>query len=177
MSRRAAAQAGAALAFLCAGSALAQQSPYDSTRAVLGIGAGLVRLESEGARPQVHFDLAVELRRWFELGAQLGLGYLESPDPVTVATHVRVETVARLRWYRPGTGWSPFARLGGGLAWWARSGPSGAGSRDEDPVWSAGGGLDCVPHRRILVRGEGLVLAHRYRHHAAASLGCMYVLP
>lgn len=176
MSRRAAFLVGAALAFCLAGRALAEPADFDSTRAVLGIGAGVLRLESAGTRARVHFDLALEARRWLELGAQLGFGYLEQPDPATVATEVHAEAVLRARWWRPGRTWAPFARAGGGLAWRARSGPSGAGSRDEDPLWSVGGGLDVLPRGRLVLRGELVVLGHGDRRHAAATLAALYAL-
>lgn len=191
---------GAVLCIPCI--AMANESPFDATRIVIGIGAGAMHVdlpdpdaagESFGTRPRVQFALGYEVRPWLELGGEVGFTYLPESDSLNallaaqgsqekaLRTHLQAFADARLRWVHGESSWAPFARAGIGVASLRTSAGDIADSRATDPAWNAGGGLDWFVHRHILLRLEGLYIGQSVdegsaRSHAAASLTVHYAL-
>jgi len=163
--------------------------------AVVGVGLGATWVDLPDPNPGrtdlgvgtlLRFDLGYAPRPWFEIGGELGLGFLGESDSLNAVlaaegvvgigtrTHVQALAVARARWLRAESRWAPFARAGAGVAGLSLAAPGGLGDRDLDPAWTAGAGIEWFAHPRLIVRAEGAYLgqaaAARTAHHATACL-------
>lgn len=146
-----------------------------------------------GDRPRVVFDLGIVTQPWLELGADLAFGVLGASDSVNAVlasrgrdgsgayTLVQTGCLARARWARPESRWTPFVRAGVGLAIYTLSAPDGLGFREHDPHWNAGGGAEWHLHRRLALRVEALYAGQAApggaRHDFAAALSLLVLVP
>ncbi|MFQ5600939.1 MAG: outer membrane protein [Candidatus Krumholzibacteriia bacterium] len=186
----------------CSSASVAAETPgRERTLLLMGLGAGALDLdiphperpgEDFGARFRLRFDLGYELRSWLEIGAELGIAMLGESDSLNALlrqrgspgeasyTFVDVGVGVRARWLL-GTGrWAPFVRGAVGAATLSLSAPDGLGSRQSDPTWSAGAGLEWTPYTPVVLRFEGRYMGQRSedatRSHASAELVVLYAL-
>ena len=173
----------------------------DSTRAVVivGIGGGVLDVdlpdpdrpgESIGLSPRLRFDLGYEISSWFGVDAELGFTMLGGSDSLDAAleemglaersafTLVDVSAGVRGRWPLGAGRWAPFVRAHYGVATLSLSAP-GTGSRETEPLWKLGGGLEVLPIRVILLRLEAQWLGQRHqdstRNHVGVDFSVFYV--
>jgi len=188
-----------ALVALPAGAMAEVQGP---PAAVVGVGLGATWVDLPdpnpgrtelGAGTLLRFDLGYAPRPWFEIGGELGLGFLGESDSLNAVlaadsvagvgtrTHVQALAVARGRWLRAESRWAPFACVGAGVAGLSLAAPGGRGSRELDPAWTAGLGLEWFAHPRLMLRLEGSYLGQAAQastaHHATACLTLLVGVP
>lgn len=192
--------AGLLLGRAAAAAGQTRSGPTDSTRVLVlvGIGAGVLDVDLPdpnhpgaifGPSFRLSFDLGYEFSDW--LGVQAGVGFTmlggsDSLDAVlrgmgredeSAFTLVDFGAGVRVRWPLASGRWAPFVRAGAGGATFSLAAP-GFGRRDTGPTWSAGGGVEILPVRPVVVRVAASWLGHRYqdvtRNHVGVELVVLY---
>jgi opacity protein-like surface antigen len=197
-----AATLGLLLAAFLSGAAVAAESSSgsDSTRVLVGVGIGAGVLdvdlpdpnrpgETFGPSFRLHLGIGYEITRWLGVDAEIGfttLGGSDSLDAIlrsmgrddeSAFTLVDFGVGVRGRWQLAASRWAPFLRAGAGGATFSLSAP-GFGSRETDPTWNLGGGLEFLPVRAVILRLEGGWLGHQYqdstRNHVSLDFVVLY---
>lgn len=175
-------------------------SADDRRLVVVGIQLGAVdvdlphpekRGESFGSRFRLGFQMGYDLTARLAVDADLGFSFLGESDSLNAileeqgrepgAAYTLVDCSVGLvgRWPLGAGRWAPFVRASGGVVSLALSSPDG-GSRETDPSWSLGGGLELSLARPVLMRAEGRWLAQGAEgataNHITVELALFYAM-
>ena len=146
--------------------------------------------ESFGSQFRLGLQARYEITSWLGIDAEVGFSFLGESDslnailegqgrePGAAYTLVDCGIGVVARWPLGSGRWAPFLRASGGLASLALSSPDG-GTRETDPSWSAGGGVEWTVARPVVLRFQGRWLGQRTddgitRSHATAELAVFY---
>ncbi len=144
-----------------------------------------------GERFRLGMQLGYEVTRRFALDAELGFSFLGESDSLNAAlaaqgreegaayTLVDFGVGALARWPLGEGRWTPFVRATAGLVSLALSSPD-LSTRETDPSWSAGGGMDFVLARPVVLRFQARWMEQQQdgepRHHVTGELAVFYAL-
>ena len=148
--------------------------------------------ESFGACFRLGLQTVYEPTTWLGVDAEVGFSFLgesESLNAILTAQGGEAGAAYTLvdfgvgvcgRWPLGSGRWAPFARASGGLASLALSYPDG-GTRETDPSWSVGAGLEFTLARPVVLRLQGRWLGQRQddgatRSHVTGELAVFYAL-
>jgi len=173
----------------------------DRRLVVLGIQLGAIDVdlphpekpgEDFGSRFRLGFQLGYDVTRRLAVDTEVGFSFLGESDSLNAilegqgrepgAAYTLVDFGVGVvgRWPLGAAGrWAPFLRASGGLVSLALSSPDG-GTRQTDPSWSLGGGLECALARPVLLRAQGRWLAQRddgtTANHVTFELALFYAM-
>ena len=148
--------------------------------------------ESFGTCFRLGLQAGYEVVSWLGVDAEAGFSFLGESDSLNAiliaqggeggAAYTLVDFGIGVvgRWPLGSGRWAPFVRASGGLASLALSSPDG-GTRETDPSWSAGGGLEFTLARPVVLRLQGRWQGQRAddgttRNHGTAELAIFYAL-
>jgi hypothetical protein len=144
-----------------------------------------------GERFRLGMQLGYEVTRQFALDAELGFSFLGESDSLNAAlaaqgreegaayTLVDFCIGALARWPLGEGRWAPFVRATAGLVSLALSSPD-LSTRETDPSWSAGGGMEFALARPVVLRFQARWMGQQQdgepRHHVTGELAVFYAL-
>ncbi len=148
--------------------------------------------ETFGNRFRLGLQVGYEVTRRFALDAELGFSFLGESDSLNAAlaaqgreegaayTLVDFGIGALARWPLGEEGrWAPFVRATAGIVSLALSSPD-LSTRETDPSWSAGGGMEFVLARPVVLRFQARWMGQQQdgelRHHVTGELAIFYAL-
>ena len=146
--------------------------------------------ETFGACFRLGLQAGYEITTWLGVDAEVGFSFLGESDSLNAvltaqggepgAAYTLVDGGIGIvgRWPVGSGRWAPFVRATGGLASLALSWPDG-GTRETDPSWSAGGGVEFTVARPVVLRLQGRWIGQReddgtVRKHGTAELAVFY---